>query len=516
MAKCFFTCRKAALEAAIRKKIEYERKALRVVERLLEEDITEEFLVDCGKLITPSHYKDAVEERFIIKLCGYPICRNRLQNCFCSNFCYRASKYFEGQISKSSVWLREEERPVDIELLKQGESGYSGKEVKLVDETIQASDVETPVLAAIRGDSGTESESSSDTEHEFISSILPETLSSAKKSESRKSTLKKKNDEKEQPKPCHVKDIVKDAAEQLSRCKLGGQEEKSDALGKTQTKKTDPSSSHLISETPEDCGDNSSSSQVVFLGVSKKGAEQFKALLAKSKQHLGHKPQGPVDPLTAKVNLLERLRQTFTEWRTEETLKLLYGSDFTVAPILQQALPANYEEEELDEDDFESTDENANDVASERDTQSPLGQSLPFKRSRSAAKPLPSYEKLKEDTSRLELRVKEFYDGTFTLAEEDLTTQPGRLQHHCSDQDHLQWVPALPLVDSNAQQQIQKRIMLEKLRKVLPIVLGPLHIPLGDVYSELKNLVKTFRLTNTNIIHKTPEWTLIAIVLLSV
>lgn len=304
--------------------------------------------------------------------------------------------------------------------------------MKLVDETIKASDVETSVLAAIQSDSGTESESSSDTEQDFISSILPETLSSAKQSESKKSILKKKNAEREYPKPCHVEDVVKDAAEKLSRCKLGGQEDNSDSLGKTQMQRTDPSSNCLISETSKDCGDNSRHSQVVFLGVSKKGAEQFKALLAKSKQHLGL--QSPVDPLTAKVNLLERLRQTFTEWRTEETLKLLCGSEFIVASVSQQALPASYEEEELDEDDFDSADETVNNVASERDTQSPLGQSLPLKGSGSAAKPLPSYEKLKEDTSHLELRVKEFYDGKFTLAEEDLTTQPGRLQHHCSDQ----------------------------------------------------------------------------------
>lgn len=64
--------------------------------------------------------------------------------------------------------------------------------------------------------------------------------------------------------------------------------------------------------------------------------------------------------------------------------------------------------------------------------------------------------------------------------------------------------------------QIRKRIVLEKLRKALPAVLGPLQITPGDVYTELKNLVKTFRLTNRNIIHKMPEWTLIAIVLLSV
>lgn len=45
--KSLFISRKAALEAAIRKKIEYERKALQVVEHLLEEDITKEFFVDC-------------------------------------------------------------------------------------------------------------------------------------------------------------------------------------------------------------------------------------------------------------------------------------------------------------------------------------------------------------------------------------------------------------------------------------------------------------------------------------
>lgn len=36
--------RKAKLEAAVRKKIEFERKALRIVEQLLEENITEESL----------------------------------------------------------------------------------------------------------------------------------------------------------------------------------------------------------------------------------------------------------------------------------------------------------------------------------------------------------------------------------------------------------------------------------------------------------------------------------------
>lgn len=45
--QCLFCYRKAALEAALRKKIECEKKALSIVEQLLEEDITEEFLLNC-------------------------------------------------------------------------------------------------------------------------------------------------------------------------------------------------------------------------------------------------------------------------------------------------------------------------------------------------------------------------------------------------------------------------------------------------------------------------------------
>lgn len=47
ISQCLFCYRKAALEAALRKKIECEKKALSIVEQLLEEDITEEFLLNC-------------------------------------------------------------------------------------------------------------------------------------------------------------------------------------------------------------------------------------------------------------------------------------------------------------------------------------------------------------------------------------------------------------------------------------------------------------------------------------
>ncbi|XP_076193839.1 putative RNA polymerase II subunit B1 CTD phosphatase RPAP2 [Aptenodytes patagonicus] len=531
--------RKAALEAAMRKKIEFEKKALRIVEQLLEENITEEFLLNSGKFITPSHYKDIVDERSIIKLCGYPLCQNKLENvpkqkyristktnrvyditerkCFCSNFCYRASKYFEAQISKSPVWMREEEKPPDIELLKEGQSGQSGEEVKLCDEVIKASDIENPRISSNPHESAshdTASDSSSDTEQEFVSSVLPGSQSSSANFAQqlhRNSILKKKHAQKVYSSPKTEDSDVVEATERLSNCKLGAKEEMyacsvHNKITATPSKNTTLGKSSASENYENTC----SGSQIVFLGVSKRGAEHLKRTLANSKEH---KKTELRDPVNSKGSLLEVLKQTLMEWRTEETLKFLYGPNYTSSCSSECISSANQENEELDEDDLDAADD-LNTVAV-GESENSLNYSLPFTSLGGIVKPVPSYEKLKEETEFLELRVKEFYKGKCILAEEAVTHAQAE-EHLSKDKGDQQEDLTFPLVDSNAQMQIRKRIVLEKLRKALPAVLGPLQITLGDVYTELKNLVKTFRLTNRNIIHKMPEWTLIAIVLLSV
>ncbi|XP_048800702.1 putative RNA polymerase II subunit B1 CTD phosphatase RPAP2 isoform X4 [Lagopus muta] len=531
---------KAALEASTRKKIELEKKALHIVEQLLEENITEEFLLNSGKCITPSHYKDIVDERSIIKLCGYPVCRNKLENvpkqkyristktnrvyditerkCFCSNFCYKASKYFEAQISKSPVWMREEEIPSDIELLKRGQSGQSGEEVKLCDEVIKASDIENPRVSSNPCESasyGTASDSSSDTEQEFVSSVLPGSQSSSvnlAQQLHRNSILKKKHLQKAYSSSKSEGSNVVEITERLSNCKLNAQEEMhactvQEKITAMPSKNTTPGKSNAS----ENCEDTCSNSQIVFLGVSKKGAEYLKTL-ANSKQHEKIELRDSVSSSAAKCSLLELLKQTLTEWRTEETLRFLYGPNYTLWSS-ECLSSANQEDEELDEDDLDTPEDL--DSAAVGKFENSLNYSLPFMGSGETVKPVPSYEELKEETEFLQLRVREFYKGKYTLAEEELAhTQAD--EHSSTDKNDQQEDPTFPLVDSNAQMQIRKRIVLEKLRRALPAVLGPLQIMLGDVYTELKNLVKTFRLTNRNIIHKMPEWTLIAIVLLSV
>lgn len=81
--------------------------------------------------LNQSHYDDIVEERSIVRLCGYPLCDNtltdvpkqqyvisRVQNKvfditerkkFCSNECYKSSIYLKEQILTTPLWVRKED-----------------------------------------------------------------------------------------------------------------------------------------------------------------------------------------------------------------------------------------------------------------------------------------------------------------------------------------------------------------------------------------------------------------------
>ncbi|KAM5323240.1 putative RNA polymerase II subunit B1 CTD phosphatase RPAP2 isoform 2-T2 [Glossophaga mutica] len=517
--------RKAELEEIVRRKIKFERKALHIVEQLLEENITEEFLKECGKFITPAHYSDVVDERAIIKLCGYPLCHSKLgivpkqkykistqtnkvyditeRKCFCSNFCYKASKFFEAQIPKSPVWVREEERHPDFQLLQEGQSGHSGEEVQLCSKAIKTSDIDNPghiEKQCESSSSSTHSDSSSDNEQDFVSSILPGNRPNAtgiRPQLHKKSIMKKKAGQKANFKQEHKEQTVIDVAEQLGNCRLDNQEKAAACqlpLQKVNSQISSNSPLQQKSEASEISENKYNSSEITLVGISKKSAEHFKRKFAKSNQvSRSASSSVQVCPEVAKANLLRVLKETLLEWRTEETLRFLNGQNYASAPLVK---------EELDEDDINSDPDSHSPALQE--SQDSLDESLPFRASDTAIKPLPSYESLKKETETLNLRIREFYRGRYILNEE--TTKLQDSEEHDS---------TFPLIDSSSQNQIRKRIVLEKLSKVLPGLLGPLQITLGDIYTQLKNLVRTFRLTNRNIIHKPAEWTLIAVVLLS-
>lgn len=116
--------------------------------------------------INQSHYDDIVEERAIIKLCGYPLCSEKLGNMpkkqyqisivhnkvyditerkkFCSNNCYKSSIFLKEQVLTTPLWVRKEEDIIpdfkllsldekNIERRKEEEILIKGKELKGID-----------------------------------------------------------------------------------------------------------------------------------------------------------------------------------------------------------------------------------------------------------------------------------------------------------------------------------------------------------------------------------------------
>ncbi|XP_041660137.1 putative RNA polymerase II subunit B1 CTD phosphatase rpap2 [Cheilinus undulatus] len=572
--------RRELVKEKLREKLELEKRALKVVERLLEDSVAEDFLVDCARLIAPANYKDVVEERSIAKLCGYPICPNKLgkvpsqqfkictktnkvyditeRKCFCSNFCYKASKEFELQISKTPLWLRQHESPAEIKLMKKGDSGSSGEEVLLSERPLQEADIENPQAAQPENhpssqqrpnaDSLNHSESS-DTEQEqdFVSSVvsqrqgprvhwgdLPKRNDKDTKGErgklGRQRKQKKTEDEAEtesknaervkqphlldrdklsenQEEKLQVDAKVEEATNKMSSCSV------SDSAPHTAPLTVDSKVAHAenppllnsaasieLNQPPESKnspslslnGTNSNNQSTALteqpglnitqVGMSKRGAAGLRDLLT-----------AEAKPESIRLNLLECLKRTLKEWSTDETLKFLYGDDHSLGPPFFDVKDKEEDEEELDEDDLDD-EVTREDVGVDPEEQ---------KRPSAAA---PDYKTLRKESQQMVLRVREFYKGTWILPEEE--NKPDR------DKDQSRKDPALPLVDSRAQHLIQKKITVEKLNSCLKNIVGPLHLTMSDISTDLNNLVRTFRFTNTNIIHKTPMWTLIAVVLL--
>lgn len=58
--------------------LEYRRKVVDFVESMLESDIEPEQLEAGEKLICQADFNDIVQERYILRICGFPLCSNKL------------------------------------------------------------------------------------------------------------------------------------------------------------------------------------------------------------------------------------------------------------------------------------------------------------------------------------------------------------------------------------------------------------------------------------------------------
>ena len=116
------------IKEKILERVAREEKAYRIVERLIDNPVSFQLLTKSIKYINQSVYNDVVDERSIIKNCGYPLCGKALaktlkkqtyainsrinkvykleeRNKFCSPSCFTFSRSLRDQLSPEPVWF---------------------------------------------------------------------------------------------------------------------------------------------------------------------------------------------------------------------------------------------------------------------------------------------------------------------------------------------------------------------------------------------------------------------------
>lgn len=76
-------------------------------------------------------------------------------------------------------------------------------------------------------------------------------------------------------------------------------------------------------------------------------------------------------------------------------------------------------------------------------------------------KPLPDFNKLKEEAEKMDLRVQAFYKGQLEVEPRKVT-----FSEDTKDESEEQELPVLPLVHQHEQRALRRRLVLDSLNRV--------------------------------------------------
>ncbi|KOX71507.1 Putative RNA polymerase II subunit B1 CTD phosphatase RPAP2 [Melipona quadrifasciata] len=511
---------KAQIQLAVIKKKECDAKALTIVEQLLEPKIDSQWLLSNLKYINKSHMEDVIEERAIIKLCGYVLCNNALATIidqryhistkknkvyditrrknFCSSHCYGASNYLLKQMFTSPLWLRDKEEIPEFRILSNknelkenilGDEIYVNEHIK--DNKI-CNKLES-ILLSKSSETITHDEyiaKISQTDHENIctNNIIEkfDILKEFSKNNDEESVNVKKLSSNLENKDnilqnCIVTQSTTNANNDIvpfkeDKYQNTENEEQNELLETSEIKYNTTIIKHDIITNNKD--------SVQKVKQKKKRYEQINFV----KENQSNKF----------YNLAIHIEHNVRNWITEDTISLLLGEKHIKNQLLENIaqhdkylnLCKKLNKLQLEDEKYDRLDLTTNTL-----------------------KPLPHLSILREEGEKVELKVRAFYKGSMIIENHKNITE---VAHQNND-----FSPILPLTDAHAPKILRRRIFLDIINRILPDLLCALagnklpQYTYNNAKSTLiKALVNTFSLSAANVIFKTAEWTLVGLIII--
>ncbi|XP_064460685.1 putative RNA polymerase II subunit B1 CTD phosphatase RPAP2 isoform X2 [Ornithodoros turicata] len=541
--KCSSSERREAARRTIQRREACRKAAAKIVEQMLQDDVSHEWFLDACRSLSQQDYEDAVEERAIVLQCGYPICKNKISRVppqkyhicaktnrvfditsrkrYCSDSCYHASVFLKKQLYEGPLWLRDEtEAPAKYELLeKEKHRGSHGEEVDFGWRRLSKEEVE--IL--------NKSEKSKEYLKPDAAKVSPYMTEGAiQKLAARVECLS-----------------VSEAADTSSSArKLAAghtQPRQEDKPSKSETPKAEPSTSpRVLPEQKPELSTSSvhhSKSPTGLCETSNSGSfnSWMKALESEHQKIMPQSSQAQPE-----LSPLENAEKTLHNWITIETLTLLLGKkavDRMKAsnPSLGMSCEAERRADhfrtlyaricrKLDREEAEEEQYFSKVLDSDDDDDDSKVQAVP-------TATVPSMTELKRDADQAQLRVYGFYAGQLDTADDETGAEESGGEKKNTTKKTAKKVekkklkskvpeiprdvkdPILPVVDSHAQNLLRCRILLDRIQKVLPDILDLIDVELAQVSSDLRDLVSSFRLTAENVIFKMQACKVIALCL---
>ncbi|XP_041973954.1 putative RNA polymerase II subunit B1 CTD phosphatase RPAP2 [Aricia agestis] len=495
---------KEQIRQAIIKKRECNAKALQIVESLLENCVNEDYLLKCLPDINQSHFEDVIEERSILHLCGYPLCQKTItqnevpkqkyrisirtnkvyditaRKSFCSNSCYKSAMHIKKQLLTSPLWFREYEEIPTFNLLPVDTIGSLGQEVDLgvTKIDLQAENHFTSIndfANASLGDfnEGINSHKKQKNDTTKSSSLSPQL----------ENTEIDKSLQDIQTKMCKVDNMTNNNKGSINT----NMESK-----KEQPKKNVRNPLNIVGEV-----------------IERPEKKIDPILLNPPCSETANKPAtSKKEPQTKQkiiTTLIIEVEKCLAEWFTIDTLLYLFGESKVKEMVADKGdcikeYLNNYSQTFLYNsymyDQYQALCKKLNMLELE-------DRQYDSKTLSKETKPLPSYSILKEESKKMQLKVKAFFSGETEIPE---------IEPDEAETNEEEATPNLPLVDKNAQNALRRKIVCQHLNKVLPDLLRSLGLLTLTISSDVRILVNTFKLKANNIMFKPVQWTLIAII----